>query len=104
MLDYQRIAAMIRECDDDAELAEILAEVYRMLPQAQQAQFRAAISPAASTAPESGWWERQQEIQRQHERDMHASQLADFQRRAAERQARLDTAIFAITEPGEPAP
>lgn len=51
-MDIKRIAAMIAECDDDAELAEVLAEVYRMLPGEHQAAFLRSVSAVRVVIPE----------------------------------------------------
>jgi len=44
---------MIAECDDGGELAEVLAEVYKMLPPGHQAGFRTAagLIPSAPAEP-----------------------------------------------------
>uniref|UniRef100_UPI002636E501 hypothetical protein n=1 Tax=Trebonia sp. TaxID=2767075 RepID=UPI002636E501 len=90
-MDIRRIAAMIAECDDDDELTEVLAEVYKMLPAQQQAAFRAATGPAPGAAT---WDEDRRQRDAQEARE---AAVADFRRRAEARAERMRRALEAAS-------
>ncbi len=96
-MDIKRVAAVIAECDDEQELAEVLAEVYRMLLPGNQATFRAAIEPKPDRITRPLWDENRLRDQTRHD---HEQAIAEHRQREETRADRLRQALEATSSSG----